>query len=92
MATYESENEGTVVASFPKNAFEEVKVTVGPYKGQTLVDARVWRNGADHPIPTRKGLSIRPELLPELVSGLLAAMGHVNDDAASKSTQSPVNS
>jgi hypothetical protein len=80
MATYTSRDDDTVVASFPKNIFEEVKVVVGPYKGQTLVDARVWRNGSAHSFRTKKGLSLRPEQVPQLIRGLLAALEHVNGD------------
>jgi hypothetical protein len=80
MATYTSRDDDTVVASFPKNTFEEVKVVVGPYKGQTRVDARVWRHGSAHSFRTRKGLSLQPEQVPRLIRGLLAALEHVNGD------------
>ena len=69
--------DGTVVATVPKNAREELRVTVGEYNDIPLVDVRVWAlpavPGGDG-AATKKGLSLRPdtwrELLPEIAKAL----------------------
>ena len=69
--------DGTVVATVPKNAREELRVTVGEYQGIPLVDVRVWALPAvpgGEGAATKKGLSLRPdtwrELLPEIAKAL----------------------
>jgi hypothetical protein len=61
--------EGTLIASFCKNALEEVRAQIVHYKGYELVDIRVWvrdrKDGANW-IATKKGLSLDINLLPEL--------------------------
>jgi len=67
------------VASFPKTAFEEVRVEVGEYRGVTRVDARVWQEGWDgSPLRTRKGLSLPADAIPELIDALEAALDYIN--------------
>lgn len=57
-----------VVGSFPKNNREEVRVTLSKYKGYDLVGVRQWfRNDNDEPRPSKSGVTIRVELLPELL-------------------------
>ncbi len=57
-----------VVGSFPKNNREEVRVTLSKYKGYDLVGVRQWfRNENDEPRPSKSGVTIRVELLPELL-------------------------
>jgi hypothetical protein len=60
------------IARIGKNALEEIRVKLTEYNGYDLVDMRVW---AKHPIyeketPTRKGLTVNPELIPEIVEAL----------------------
>ena len=81
-----------VVASFEKNRVEDMRVRLTEYQGHHLVDVRVFATtGADgHRVPTKKGLSISYEKLPELIAALvdaeaeLAARGltRVGDKAA----------
>ncbi len=65
--------EATIIASFPKNTLEEVRLQVVNYKGYDLIDLRVWalKDGKDA-VATRKGISISIELLPELKKAVLA--------------------
>lgn len=57
-----------VIARFNKNSSEEIKASLTEYGGKKLADIRVWvKNGEDGAeIPTRKGISITRNLLPEL--------------------------
>lgn len=63
-----------LIAKFPKNSTEEVRLQIVSYKGYDLIDLRVWLPGKDNGegIPTRKGLSLNIELLPELKKAILA--------------------
>lgn len=60
------------VASVGKNAREEIRVVLDEFKGSQLVDMRAFASfsAANVPMPTKKGLSIRAEILPELIHAL----------------------
>jgi hypothetical protein len=63
------------VSVFPKNKFQEVRVGIREFKGNDLVDVRIWTltQGSDQMVPTAKGVSINIHLLPELMKALQAA-------------------
>jgi len=57
--------------SFPKNEEEEVRFSIREYKDRRYLDLRIWfrtKEGEYH--PTKKGLTLSLELLPEVVRGL----------------------
>ncbi len=60
------------VAKFQKNKFQQVQVSIREFKGNDLVDIRVWTQvqGGDHLVATAKGVSINIHLLPELKKAL----------------------
>jgi hypothetical protein len=70
-------NEMKVVHTFVKNAFEEVRAYLQPYKGGQLAHIRVFKpdkNDVDR--PTKKGIALSIRDLPKLaqaVDALLAA-------------------
>lgn len=60
------------LGSFRKADGAEVRVSVQDYKGRRVVDVRVWyrpRNCSDY-VPTRKGITIDADKLPELMAAL----------------------
>ncbi len=64
-----------LIASFPKNKFEEVRVQIKEFKGYDLLDIRVYtavKDGEDK-IPTGKGLSINVSHYLELKKAVLEA-------------------
>ena len=64
-----------LIASFPKNKFEEVRVQIKEFKGYDLLDIRVYasaKEGTDK-VPTGKGLSINVSHFAELKKALLDA-------------------
>lgn len=64
-----------LIASFPKNKFEEVRVRLTEYKGYDLLDMRVYasvREGEDK-VATGKGLAINVSHFPELKKAILEA-------------------
>jgi hypothetical protein len=61
----------TIIATLEKNSRESVRIALDEYRGVSLVDVRVMAPAIDPtglPIPTKKGIALRIELLPELVS------------------------
>jgi|TARA_R110000824_G_scaffold67055_3_gene173709 hypothetical protein len=56
-----------------KNSRESVVVSETEYKGNKYVDVRVFYKDTDGSLkPTRKGVSVRPEKVAELVAALSA--------------------
>ncbi len=70
-------DEEIVVGSFPKNNREEVRVSLSKFKGYDLVGVRQWyRTDNDEPRPSKSGITIRVDLLPELLQ-LLEKAKHI---------------
>jgi hypothetical protein len=65
------------IASFAKNGTETVRATLATFGQHRIADLRVYvENDDDELIPTKKGLAVRVEQLPELrrlVDELIAA-------------------
>ncbi len=63
-------------AIFPKGASEEVRVWAEPYKGNPFIHARIfWDPGDGERKPTKKGLTLSPELAGEVGVAILRAAG-----------------
>ena len=62
-----------VIASFEKNSFEEVRISLTEFKGKELIDLRVYYRPDDgeEMRPTKKGITISPEKFPELKKAIL---------------------
>lgn len=65
----------TIVAVIAKNAREEIRVVLTNFKGHDLVDVRVFGEADGKPVrvPTRKGIAVKPALLPALIAALAKA-------------------
>ncbi len=58
-----------VVGGFPKNNREDVRVTLSNFKGHDLLGVRVWFKGDNDELrPSKSGITIKVELLPELLA------------------------
>jgi hypothetical protein len=63
--------EAQIVHSFPKNPLEEVRISISVYKGKQYIDLRIYYKGDDGEFhPSKKGLTISPDLLPDLVEAV----------------------
>ena len=62
-----------LIAAFPKNKFEEIRVQIKEFKGYDLVDIRVFAGSKDgeEKVPTGKGISINVSHFLELKKALL---------------------
>ena len=82
-------NEETV-ATISKNQIEEVRVTLGEYQGHKLVSVRVyanWDSAGSPRRPTKKGIALKLERLPALISGLQEAERRARATGALKDEQ-----
>ena len=62
-----------VVHVFKKGQEEEVQVSIGEFKNRKYMDLRVYFPGEDGTkFPTKRGLTLAAEFLPELKKGLVA--------------------
>lgn len=57
---------GAPLYEFRKNAIEVVRATISTFHGHQLADIRVYFQAEDGTWPTKKGLAIGLDLLPEL--------------------------
>ena len=55
-----------------KNEHTQLRVEETEYKGRLLVNIRDWYEADGEYLPTKKGVTVPPELLPELIEGLTA--------------------
>jgi hypothetical protein len=63
------------IAIIPKNNIDEIRVMWSEYKGRRYLDIRVYteiESKADK-VPTKKGVTLRPDLIPDLIKALQSA-------------------
>ena len=63
----------TVIAVLPKNRRESLRIALDQYQGSNLVDLRVvveLSETSGLATPTRKGVALRVEMLPDLIEAL----------------------
>ena len=71
-----------------KNSRESIVVSEIEYKGNKYVDVRVFYKDTDGNLkPTRKGVSLRPEKVAELVTALAAAVDGSNEAVVDDSVE-----
>ncbi len=69
-----------IVGRFAKNSMEDVVVTLDSFRNIPLIDVRVYASfttPGDERKPTKKGISIKRELLPSLIEALQAASAEI---------------
>jgi len=65
-----------VIGVIEKNVNEEIRVDLCTYKGFDLVGCRIWaKDQAGDFLPTKKGLTVRATVLPEVLALLHKAEG-----------------
>lgn len=67
--------EPVIVAELAKNSREVLKVSLSQYHGHALADLRTYApvTGLDVLCPTKRGVSIRVEMLDDLIEALIKA-------------------
>ena len=56
------------ISTFSKNKFQEIRVGIREFKGNDLIDIRIWTmtQGTEEMVPTAKGVSMNISLLKDL--------------------------
>lgn len=63
-----------VLHEFKRNAEDTLRVSLSNYKGRTYVDIRLFYQDANGELaPTKKGVTVTPELWDEFRAGIAAA-------------------
>lgn len=64
----------TDIAIIPKNAREELRISLDEFNGHELLNLRIWFHTGDGEMrPTKKGVALKVALLPELLAALVEA-------------------
>lgn len=63
------------IAVIEKNALEQIRVGFSEFRRKTYLDVRVYAefDGETEHKPTKKGVSLRPDMLDELIAALQQA-------------------
>ena len=70
-----------ILYSFPKNAMEEVRASLTEYKGKQYIDLRVfYKDDSNELKPSKKGLTLAPELIFELEKAVQKLEDAVSED------------
>jgi hypothetical protein len=65
---------GTQFLDLRKSDSERLRVHVREYRGRTFIDLRTWYMGEDGEYrPSSKGVTIKPDQVPEISRGLMLA-------------------
>jgi hypothetical protein len=66
------EGERHLIHSFPRSEEEKVQLALRKYRGRYYMDLRIWFQTEENPTlrPTKKGISLSLEHLPELRKGM----------------------
>ncbi len=77
-----SMNKGNqTVYTFPKNPTEEIRASLSTYKGKQYLDLRVYYLGDDDEYhPSKKGITLSPDLLGELEEAVRKLREAVGED------------
>jgi Transcriptional Coactivator p15 (PC4) len=67
-------NAGTVFLDLRKSDTEHLRIAVREHRGRMFIDIRNWFVGGDQAWhPSDKGVTLRPDQVPEIVRGLMLA-------------------
>ena len=61
------------IGRIEKNSREEIRVSLTEFKGHQLIDLRVYALDGDDANPTKKGIAVKVDKLPELARLLTEA-------------------
>jgi hypothetical protein len=65
-----------LIAEIERNRLDRYRVQLAEYQGHPFVDVRIWTTAkdSDELVPTKKGITIPPALLSEVMQGLEQAL------------------
>ena len=76
--------EDVVIATLDKGK-TEIRIMVRLHEGRKFVDVRTFvKVAAGDPVPTRKGVTVPPELLPQVIAALEEAAAQLSNERAAE--------
>ncbi len=72
---------GLPVHVFERSASEQIRISLNEFRGFEYIDIRVFFASEDGYRPTRRGLTLRKDLYPELFRGIVELGGALGYDA-----------
>ncbi len=67
-------NDRKILHEFKRNPEETLRVSLSTFKGRTYIDVRLFYEDANGELqPTKKGITVTPELWDEFRKGIAAA-------------------
>lgn len=74
------------IYTFRKNSMEDVRASLTIYKNKVLADLRVYFRRSEDVLykPCPKGLTLDPDLVPELVKAVISLQREINNGAVDK--------
>ena len=69
-------NKENIIEQVPKNSTEVYRISEKEYEGYRFIDVRIYymdKNSGEYK-PTKKGISIMPNNVEEVINGILKAM------------------
>lgn len=83
---YETNDEfGVPIYTFLRGTQQQYRISLNEYRGHRYIDLRIFWASPNGWRPTRRGITLPPDLLPELVRGVFAvaeALGHTAEEIA----------
>lgn len=68
-----------IVAEFPRNSRESIRIALDEYRGISTVDVRVWWRDGSELKPGKSGITTSVSNLPALAAGLKLALDRARD-------------
>ena len=82
--------EDRVVSSFKRNPTEEVRATLKEFRGRRYLDLRIYyQDDAGEWKPTRKGVSLSTDFMPELKTAVAALEAALVEEEAEAPAPAP---
>lgn len=68
----ENDQYGVPVHVFQKSKTEQVRISINEYRGHEYIDIRIfYLSDDDKFLPTKKGVTVKKDLYPELLAGVV---------------------
>ena len=67
----ESDEFGVPVHIIGRNQREQTRISINEFKGNTYIDLRIFYKSDEGYRPTKRGLTLKTELFPELFRGIV---------------------
>ena len=78
------------IKTIQKNKIEQIRISLSEFKGYQLANLRVYfktEENDDEYKPTKKGISFRVNLLPEIIEGLTQAEKEIKKEDLESKTE-----